>query len=140
MTQTNITALQQTIETLRGENGCPWDRKQTQQSLIKYIKNETEELIAAIKNNDTENICEELGDVLYLLCMITAINEEEGNFAFPQVVEGINEKLIRRHPHVFAGSSYKDEEELARQWEAIKAEEKKAREELRKQKNTPNKG
>ncbi len=127
MEQNDITTLQQTIAKLRGEDGCPWDRKQTAQTLVKYIRNETEELIAAIENKDKENICEELGDVLYLICMITAINEEQGNFTFPQVVQGINEKLIRRHPHVFAGTRYKDEEELARQWEAIKAEEKRER-------------
>lgn len=127
MTQENITTLQQTIATLRGENGCPWDKKQTGSTLITSIRNETEELIEAIEKNDTENICEELGDVLYLICMVTAIHKEQGDFTFTQVVRGINEKLIRRHPHVFAGKAYASEEDLARQWEAIKAEEKKAK-------------
>ncbi len=128
MNQPAITALQQTINRLRGEEGCPWDKKQTAKTLVKYIKSETKELIEAIENGDVDNTCEELGDVLYLLCMVSTINEEQGNFSFAEVAAGINEKLIRRHPHVFAGTSYKDEEELAKQWEAIKAEEKREKE------------
>ncbi len=131
MDKPTIVTLQQTIVRLRGEHGCPWDKKQTPETLIKYIRNETEELIEAIKNNDIDNTCEELGDVLYLLCMISAINKERGNFTFTQVIQGINEKLIRRHPHVFANATYKDEDDLNRQWEAIKAEEKKGKKKLR---------
>ncbi len=129
MTRIDITTLQQTIARLRGEGGCPWDKRQTAKSLIEYIRNETEELIAAIEKDDSENTCEELGDVLYLICMITAINADAENFTFSQVVAGINSKLIRRHPHVFAGTHYENEEDLARQWEAIKAEGKKERRE-----------
>ncbi|MFH0781045.1 MAG: MazG nucleotide pyrophosphohydrolase domain-containing protein [Pseudomonadota bacterium] len=114
-----------TIDTLRGEQGCPWDRKQTCDSLKKYLQSECEELLAAINNKDHVNICEELGDILYLLIMITQINKELGLFEFSNVLESINAKLIRRHPHVFAGQAYENDEQLAAQWLAIKAKEKK---------------
>ncbi len=116
--------LVQTIITLRGDDGCPWDKRQTTASLVKYLNSEFDELIAAINNNDTENICEELGDLLYLILMISQINDEEGKFNVTQVIEGVTEKLIRRHPHVFAGVEVKNEQELREQWQKIKAEEK----------------
>jgi uncharacterized protein YabN with tetrapyrrole methylase and pyrophosphatase domain len=117
--------LLDTIDTLRGEQGCPWDKKQTCISLQKYLRSECDELLAAITNEDHANICEELGDVLYLLIMIADINKGMGLFEFKDVIESINTKLIRRHPHVFAGQAYENEEQLAAQWQAIKAEEKK---------------
>ncbi len=79
----------------------------------------------AIKNQDYPNICEESGDILYLIVMISEISRENGEFHFPDVVRLINQKLVRRHPHVFAGKSYENEEDLIRQWQQIKAEEKK---------------
>jgi tetrapyrrole methylase family protein / MazG family protein len=117
--------LLNTIDALRGERGCPWDKKQTCLSLKKYLQSECDELLAAISNDDHANICEELGDVLYLLIMIADINKDLGRFEFEDVIESINVKLIRRHPHVFAGQTYESEEQLAAQWQAIKAEEKK---------------
>jgi len=113
-----------TIVTLRGEGGCPWDQKQTASSLSKYVRSECDELVDAIKNEDVQNICEELGDVLYLVIMLSEINKEAGHFNFKEVIGTINEKLIRRHPHVFAGQAYESEEQLAAQWQAIKAAEK----------------
>lgn len=127
MNNTDISKLIKTINSLRSENGCPWDRKQTMQSLLKYVKAETAELIAAIENEDVENTCEELGDVFYLILMLSSIGEDAGDFTFADVVRGIDEKLVRRHPHVFAGRAWESEEDLARQWEEIKAEEKAAR-------------
>lgn len=126
MTDNNhkLQQLLDTVCTLRGENGCPWDKKQTPSSLLKYLRSETSELIDAISNNDTANTCEELGDVFYVLVMITLYNQERGNFHLSDVLSQINEKLVRRHPHVFAGTSYKDESDLERQWEQIKSEEK----------------
>jgi len=117
--------LLDTIDTLRGEQGCPWDRKQTSSSLKKYLQAECDELLAAINNNDHDNICEELGDVLYVLIMIAKINNDLGMFSLKDVLESINAKLIRRHPHVFAGQTYENEEQLTAQWQAIKAKEKK---------------
>ncbi len=121
----NLQILLDTINTLRGKQGCPWDRKQTCTTLTKYLQSECDELLEAIKNNDHDNIREELGDVLYLLIMIADINKDQGLFEFKDVIESINSKLIRRHPHVFAGQPYENEEQLAAQWQAIKAKEKK---------------
>lgn len=120
----NLQNLLDTVATLRGEKGCPWDRRQTCSSLKKYLQAECDELVAAINNEDHDNICEELGDVLYVLIMVAAINEDTGKFTLKDVFESINAKLIRRHPHVFAGQSYENEEQLAAQWQAIKAKEK----------------
>ncbi|MBM9519037.1 nucleotide pyrophosphohydrolase [Desulforhopalus vacuolatus] len=127
MHNTDISTLITTINRLRDEKGCPWDRKQTTRSLAKYVKAETKELIEAIENQDAENTCEELGDVFYLILMLSSIGEDAGKFTFADVVQGINEKLIRRHPHVFAGTPWESEEDLARQWEEIKAMEKSAK-------------
>ncbi len=117
--------LLDTIDILRGEQGCPWDRKQTCTSMKEYLQAECDELLAAINNDDHDNICEELGDVLYILIMITAINKDLGMFGLQDVFESINAKLIRRHPHVFAGQTYENEDQLTAQWQAIKAKEKK---------------
>jgi tetrapyrrole methylase family protein / MazG family protein len=113
-----------TIKTLRGEDGCPWDRRQSPSSLIKYLKEECEELVLAIEARDHVNICEELGDLLYLIVMISEIHNDLGNFQLDDVIHTVNEKLIRRHPHVFAGQQYESEEQLTAQWQAIKAAEK----------------
>jgi tetrapyrrole methylase family protein/MazG family protein len=120
-----LPGLLSTIKTLRGEDGCPWDKRQTTTSLLKYLKSECQELVDAIEKDDQSNTCEELGDVLYLIVMISEIHNDCGNFILPDVIRTVNEKLIRRHPHVFAGQTYENEEELAIQWETIKAEEKK---------------
>lgn len=113
-----------TVKKLRGPGGCPWDQKQTNQSMVKYLKGEVEELVEGIESDDYENICEELGDILYIIIMLCEINEQTDKFTLDDVIEGIDTKLIRRHPHVFQGTSYKDEEELRQQWEKIKQAEK----------------
>lgn len=120
-----LAELLTTIKTLRGQDGCPWDKRQSSQSLLHYLQSECQELIDAINNNDHVNICEELGDLLYLIVMYSEIGNDQGHFHLGDVLAGIKEKLIRRHPHVFAGQTYENEEQLAAQWEAIKAEEKK---------------
>ncbi len=114
-----------TIKSLRGINGCPWDKRQSPSSLLKHLKSECEELVIAIQNDDQVNICEELGDLLYLIVMISEIHSDQGVFNLSDVIRTINEKLIRRHPHVFAGQPYESEEQLTAQWATIKAEEKK---------------
>jgi tetrapyrrole methylase family protein / MazG family protein len=116
--------LSTTIQILRSELGCPWDRRQTPLTLKKHVEAECSELLAAIDNNDHGNTLEELGDLLYLLMMITRMHEEHGHFDFAGVIEGINAKLIRRHPHVFAGQPYENDEQLREQWQAIKDQEK----------------
>jgi uncharacterized protein YabN with tetrapyrrole methylase and pyrophosphatase domain len=120
-----LSDLVDTIKTLRGDEGCPWDKRQSSSSLLKHLKSECQELILAINNDDHVNICEELGDLLYLIVMISEIHNDQGQFQLSDVIRTVNEKLIRRHPHVFAGQPYENEEQLAAQWQAIKAEEKK---------------
>ncbi len=113
-----------TISQLRSENGCIWDKKQTNISLKKYLKEELEELIDAIDEEDPEHLCEEIGDVLFLLVLLSEINAESRAFTIDDVIKGINEKMIRRHPHVFAGGESGDEEFLKKQWQEIKSQEK----------------
>ena len=119
--------LVEIVKELRGKNGCPWDKKQTIASLTKYLQEEFDELMLAISNNDLANLCEEAGDMMFLLVMVAEINSENASFAITDVLDNINEKLIRRHPHVFAGVQIDDEEALKKQWLAIKAEEKQKR-------------
>ncbi len=112
------------VKKLRGDDGCPWDKKQTIISLIKYLREEFNELLLAIDKNDPENLCEETGDLLFLLVMIAEINSENKVFDLGDVLTAISEKLRRRHPHVFGGVRIEDEAELRRQWQRIKAQEK----------------
>lgn len=112
------------IKKLRSEAGCPWDKRQTIASLTKYLQEEFDELLLAIANNDAENLCEEAGDLLFLILMLAEINSEQKIFEITDVLNGVNEKLIRRHPHVFAGAQVEDEEALRKQWQAIKDKEK----------------
>jgi uncharacterized protein YabN with tetrapyrrole methylase and pyrophosphatase domain len=93
--------------------------------MIDYLKSETAELVSAIENDDSGNICEELGDLLYIILMIAEIHGDLGNFDLTDVLQQIDDKLIRRHPHVFAGTSFESEAQLAEQWQSIKASEKK---------------
>ncbi len=120
----DISSLEKTVKALRAPSGCPWDRKQTTTSMVKYLKAEFQEVLEAIAANDTENLCEELGDLLYIIVMISEINDQQQLFTFQDVINGINEKLIRRHPHVFGDAIVENEEELRKQWNRIKAEEK----------------
>lgn len=120
----DLQTLIDTIRTLRSPRGCPWDRRQTCLSLLKYLRSECDELHEAIIRDDSRNMCEELGDLLYIIIMISEINKDQDTFGLSDVLHNINEKLIRRHPHVFAGVTFENEEQLTAQWEAIKAEEK----------------
>lgn len=112
------------IKALRAPDGCPWDRVQTHESLKPCMINETAEAIAAVdvwqKTGDSANLCEELGDMLMQVVLQSQIAAEEGLFDIGDVIRSISEKMIRRHPHVFAG-----EKELP-DWEAIKRREKAA--------------
>ena len=98
-------AFRQIVSTLRSENGCPWDREQTFESLKPCMINEMTEAIAAInlykEEKDAENLCEELGDVLLQIVLLAQIAQEEGLFQIEDVIRGISRKMIRRHPHVF---------------------------------------
>lgn len=111
----------ETISTLRGEKGCPWDQKQTTKSLKKYIREECDELLDAIDGNDPDHLCEEIGDVLYLLVLLSEISSESTHFTIDDVITGIENKMIRRHPHVFGDVRTGSDEELKEQWEKIKS-------------------
>ena len=121
----DIKKLHHTIQALRGPEGCPWDKKQNFLSLIKYLEEEAHELIEALEKDDIPNICEEIGDVLYILMMLSEIGREKRLFSFNDVIEGINKKLIFRHPHVFGDVTITSEHELREIWENAKQQEKK---------------
>lgn len=124
----NFEDLKNTIAVLRGPDGCPWDKKQTHESLIKCLQNESQELIDAIHNKDDENMKEELGDVLLQVLMHAQIAQEEGKFDIEDVLAYLNEKLHRRHPHVF-GSHAKaaTAEEALAVWREMKQKERESK-------------
>lgn len=113
------------VKALRGSYGCPWDQKQTPESLKKYLLEETRELAEAIEQDETKHICEETGDLYFILALLTTIFEEREEFSANDALNSICEKMIRRHPHVFEKQGNLNEEELRIQWEQIKDEEKK---------------
>ena len=124
------------IAELRSEHGCPWDRAQTHESMIKCLRDECEEVVEAIQNKDDENLCEELGDVLLQVLLHAQIAKEEGRFDMSDVVDGLAKKMVRRHPHVFGNAPQaQTEEEGLANWKAIKEQEK---EEKRKRGNKKN--
>ncbi|MDO4746584.1 MAG: MazG family protein [Bacillota bacterium] len=112
------------IAKLRAPDGCPWDRKQTHESLKECLVEESGEVIEAINNKDDANLCEELGDVLLQVVMHAQIAAEEGRFTMDDVVQGVSEKMVRRHPHVFGDIKVSSVEEGLDLWNAIKAKEK----------------
>ncbi len=117
-----INELQAIIAQLRGVDGCPWDRKQTPASLTPYIIEEAYELVDAIQGGDPDEICEELGDLLLQVVLQAQIAGETGLFNFNDIAQGITDKIIRRHPHVFGEETATDEEEALQHWERIKAD------------------
>ncbi|RSD24494.1 nucleoside triphosphate pyrophosphohydrolase [Mesobacillus subterraneus] len=112
------------ISELRGPNGCPWDKKQTHQSLKKYLIEEAYELLEAIDNDDIDHMIEELGDVLLQVMLHAQIGEDEGYFSIDDVIEGLSSKMVRRHPHVFGDIKADSEEEVLKNWQEIKEQEK----------------
>jgi len=116
--------LRRIIKTLRSEDGCPWDRKQTPETIIKYLIEETQELAEALSKGDIGQICEETGDLFFILLLIIAMHSEKDHFNSHKVLSSICEKMIRRHPHVFSNISVTNEVELRAQWERIKRNEK----------------
>lgn len=109
---------------LRGPDGCPWDREQTLQSLKKNLVEETYEVIDAIDSDDRTQLREELGDLLLQVVFQSQITKEEGAFDFQDVARAIADKLVRRHPHVFGEATAADADEVLRNWDAIKRQEK----------------
>ncbi|MCB1156599.1 MAG: nucleoside triphosphate pyrophosphohydrolase [Leptospiraceae bacterium] len=112
---------------LRGENGCNWDKKQTHESLIPFLLEETYEVVDAIYKKDFLHLKEELGDLLFNIYFQARIAEEEKHFSINDVAKEVSDKLVRRHPHVFETKKNISPEEVRKNWEAIKKEEKKAK-------------
>jgi XTP/dITP diphosphohydrolase len=122
-----LLALQELIDVvakLRSSEGCPWDLAQTPESLIPYVIEEAYEVVDAIQTGDEKAISEELGDLLLQVVLQAQIASEAGDFSLQEVVEGISQKLIRRHPHVFADVKVASIDEVHKNWETIKAAEK----------------
>lgn len=116
--------LEEIIRRLRAPGGCPWDRKQTYSSLRSNIIEEAYELVDAIDTGDPREMAEEAGDLLLQVIFIGVIAEEEGDFALSEIIESISSKLIRRHPHVFGDVTVEDSDQVLKNWEQIKIEEK----------------
>lgn len=111
---------------LRSPEGCPWDRKQSYQSLCQTLAEETSELIDAVDNKDIAEMREEIGDIMMNLVFYAVIAEERGDFSFADIMAEINSKMIRRHPHVFGEAEAADSDEVLKIWNAIKKDEKHA--------------
>ena len=119
-----IEAIIELIEALRGENGCPWDRKQTPQTISVYLVEEVYELLEAIESGDHDSICEELGDVLFHIIFLISLFRDTGRFDFESVVDLNVEKMTRRHPHVFGNDRVGSADEVRERWHRIKMKEK----------------
>lgn len=117
------------IRTLRGENGCPWDRKQTPRSIAVYLIEEVFELVEAIESGNDAEVLEELGDVVFQVLFVAELFREDGRFGIPEVVAHNLEKMRRRHPHVFEGREVAGVDDIRANWHAIKQQEKKATDE-----------
>src|SRR6266403_5140686 len=111
---------------LRAPNGCPWDREQTHQSLRTYLLEEAYEVLEALESGNDGKFVEEMGDLLLQIVFHSQIAREEGRFTVAEVIREIHDKMIRRHPHVFGETRAKDSAEVLRNWEHIKAEERRA--------------
>lgn len=124
VTNRTFSRLEEIVRILRSPGGCPWDREQTHQSIRKNLIEETYEVLETIDDDDPEAMCEELGDLLLQVMLHSQMEAETGIFSVWDVVETLNRKLIRRHPHVFADRSADNAEEALENWEEIKAKEK----------------
>ena len=114
------------MTTLRGPNGCPWDRKQTLPDLKPYVIEEAYEVVDAIDRDDRTSLAEEVGDMLLEAVFIAEVTREEGSFDIYDSITGVHDKLVRRHPHVFADAQANDADEVLVNWEKQKNEERKS--------------
>ena len=121
----SVKALFALVASLRGEHGCPWDQKQTPQTMLIYLMEEIYELADAVESDNYENVREELGDVLFHIVFLTRLFQEKGLFDIYDVAQEIAEKMIRRHPHVFGTVQVDNTEEVRQNWHKIKQNEKK---------------
>jgi len=123
--RTNLDDLRDLMARLRAENGCPWDRDQNAQSLKLYLLEEAFELAEALDRKASEEIKEELGDLLFQIVFLCRVFEEQGDFDLTEVLDVIYQKMIRRHPHIFGNKNWENAEQVVKGWQDIKAQEKK---------------
>ena len=116
--------LTEIVNILMGENGCPWDKVQTRESLKPYLVEETYETLEALDGNNPEDIKEELGDLLYQILFHAKISENKNEFNIADVIESISNKMVHRHPHVFKEKNLETPDQVVTQWEEIKTQEK----------------
>jgi len=112
------------VSTLRSPKGCPWDRLQTKETLRMYLLEEAYEVLDAIERQDVNELCKELGDLLFHIIFISKVSEENNEFTLEDVLRNIAEKMIRRHPHVFGNKKVRGPEEVIDNWHKIKRKEK----------------
>ncbi len=120
----SLAPVLEVIRTLRGKNGCEWDRRQTPATMWKCLAEEGYELRQALADQDLDNTCEEMGDVLFQIVFIMEIFHDSGQIPISRVMNTVKEKMIRRHPHVYGDAVVKNRTELLDQWEKIKTREK----------------
>ena len=123
MNQTQIQKLVDIMKALRAPDGCPWDKIQTHKTLKKCSMEECAELMDAIEDDDDPGMCEELGDLLMHVVLHSVIAEERGAFSFQDVIQGISDKMIRRHPHVFGEEKVNDASDVLTLWDRVKKQE-----------------
>src|SRR6202453_5271695 len=125
------------MERLRAPGGCPWDREQTFDSIKPYTLEETYEVLEAIDNRDWNELPGELGDLLLQVLFYSEMGKEQGTFSIDDVLERLSSKLVHRHPHVFGEAEVHTSEDVKRNWEALKREEKKSRDKKRSEEKRP---
>jgi tetrapyrrole methylase family protein / MazG family protein len=123
-TPVTLQDLKALMARLRGEGGCPWDRRQNTKSLKIYLLEETYELVDALDRRATAEVKEELGDLLFQIVFLSRVFEEQGDFSLDQVIEGIHRKMVRRHPHIFGDTKWEKAEQVVQGWQEIKTQEK----------------
>lgn len=121
-----VKAIWEIIDQLRGEPGCPWDRKQTPESVQTYLVEEAHEAASAVRSGQVDEVADELGDLLFMVFFLIHLYEEHGKFSLDEVCKLISDKMIRRHPHVFGDITVESTQEVRDNWEKIKAGEKAA--------------
>lgn len=120
-----LRSLEKIMKMLLAPGGCPWDRRQTHSTLLKYLREESGEVSRAVRKKDWANLKEELGDVLLQVVFHSALARRDGRFSLGDVIKSINAKMVRRHPHVFGrGQKLSTPAQVLRQWKVIKKAEK----------------
>ena len=125
-----IVVLSELVSKLRSPDGCPWDIEQTDSTVRMYLLEEAYEVVDAVENGSPEDVCEELGDLLFQIIFLADLAEARGEFDLVRVMEKIKTKMERRHPHVFGDVHLRNSKEVSKQWDEIKRKEKGSREDI----------